>query len=89
MSSKQHTVKSKGTDAEEMRRRRDNKLVQLRKNKREEGIEKKRKGIIEGSDGVVAAEAQVGPEGGFPAVPVPKIENLAAYCNGAFNIFCT
>jgi len=76
MSSKQHSVKGKGTDAAESRRRRDDKLVQLRKNKREEGIEKKRKGVEE------TASVSQGQQEALPPISVPTLDKLTAYCNG-------
>lgn len=101
MSSK-HVVKSKGTDMSEMRRRRETHTVQLRKNKREEGIEKKRKGVGEGGVEALALAGGAGgagaatPQGtpgaidgsldSMPAIPLPSIENLASYCAGEWRI---
>ena len=86
MSSK-HAVKGKACDKDEMRRRRENHTVQLRKDKRDEGIEKRRKGLAGAgglpgvaAEGAAASAAEGAGDGSMPAIPPVSMENLAAYC---------
>ena len=74
--SKGKTVK-KGTDHDDKRRARENRSLALRKEKREEGIDKRRRAPVD--EPAAAAPVAVGST--MPAEL--SIEHLAIYCEGA------
>lgn len=73
-SSKPKGVK-KGTDIEDKRRARENRSIALRKEKREEGVDKRRRAPVD--DAPVAAAA------GSTLPAELSVDHLAAYCEGA------
>ena len=93
-STAKHAVKAKGTDKVDLQRRREQHTVQLRKDRREEGIDKRRKGGAAGAAqpaagpglddaAPAAAGSSASADGSLPAIPPVSLENLDAYCQGA------
>jgi hypothetical protein len=73
--SKAKNVK-KGTDLEDSRRRRENRSLALRKEKREEGVDKRRRAPVEEAAPAAAAGSTLPAE--------LSLEHLGAYCEGAW-----
>lgn len=73
---KKPQVKKADCNDEAHRRRRDQKTIQVRKEKREEGLEKKRKGAMEVADLTPAGEDHA------PAQEA-DVAHLAQYCEGS------
>jgi hypothetical protein len=71
---KKKSVKNAGCNEAEHRRRRDEKVVKLRKEKREEGLEKRRKGAMEAADEEPVSPGEV------------SLTSLSAYCAGASSL---
>ena len=94
-STAKHAVKAKGTDKVDLQRRREQHTVQLRKDRREEGIDKRRKGGAAGAAqpaaagpglddaAPAAAGSSASADGSLPAIPPVSLESLDAYCQGA------
>lgn len=76
MSSKAKQGAKKGSDKDECKSRRENRCIGIRKEKREEGIDKRRRAPVEDVNAV-------GEPGGVnPDEPVVSVEMLPAYCTG-------
>jgi hypothetical protein len=80
---------TKGADEDDARRRREQHSIQLRKEKRAEGMDKRRKAASEGASAAPAEAAAFGAAAAASAAesaPEPAaacVERLEEYCSGA------